>query len=92
MNSQQRFAKMLVAMSDDAWKVVIVNRIDAMQETLDFIDAFELGRLDALDGKPCRPEQYAQLTNQIEYALGNASVESHGRAKQFLESLGVTDE
>ncbi len=57
-------------MSDDAWEVVIVNEVDAMLETLDFCDAFELGRLDALDGKPCRPGQYERPTNQVEYLCG----------------------
>lgn len=57
MNSQY-FEQMIVAMMDE--------RMD----NLDLIDAYELGRLDALDGKPCRPGQYERPTNQVEYLCG----------------------
>lgn len=77
MNSQQRFAMMYAAMSDDAWQVVIVNERDAMSGQLDFCDAYELGRLDALEDKPFRPGQYEHLTNQVEYAIGWVSEVGH---------------
>lgn len=74
MNTPEKlFEAMIVAMMDDAdllREVVIINATDAMPATFDMCDAFELGRLDAMDSKPCRPGQWERPTHQCEYMIG----------------------
>lgn len=76
MNSQERFEAMLMAMVGDD-----------TSEPLDFCDAFELGRLDALDGKSCRSGQYEGLLDQAQYALGYDSVENTLELESWIEDV-----
>lgn len=57
-------------MNSQYFEQMIVAMMDTRMDNLDLIDAYELGRLDALDGKPCRPGQYERPTNQVEYFCG----------------------
>lgn len=75
MNSQEHFATMVMAMMDER------------MANLDLIDAYELGRLDALDGKPCRSGQYEGLLDQAQYAMGYDSVEDTLELESWMEDV-----